>query len=313
MRTLIVGSRLAAGLVLGMLLFGTATAAAEGPDAKALFVAGQEAYNQGDYETAEAKWAAAYAKDPRPLLQYNLGNVYERLSRLGDALAAYEKYLATAPDDDDVRRAEVSAKVERIRSRLKETGIVVSGAPDGSEILIDGNTWGLTPRPDPIPVQPGSHNVTLKNAHYEDFTAVVSVGAGKKLEVTATMAPKPDETVATAASDEGADKPFPIVPVALMAGGGAVFVGGLVVGILASGKASDSKTGDDGDADSARTLALVADITMGVGIAAAGVGLVLLLLDGGDAETPPTGEGTGVAVAPVVTPTFAGATATLRF
>lgn len=295
--------------------------AAQAQDAKTLFLAGQEAYQQGDYDKAIANWNAAYAKDPKPLIQYNLGGAFERVGRIDAAVAAFDKYLATAPDDDRVRRAEVGAKIERLRARLRETGLVVEGAPDGTSIDIDGKSWGLTPRPDAISLQPGSHTVTLKRDGYEPFTAMVAIGAGERVTVSAQMKALPEEAVAAAATDAGdpvvltetKESAFPVVPVVLMAGGGAVFAGGLVVGLLASGKASDAKTDNDSDAKSAKSLALVSDIVMGVGIAAAAVGVVLLLVGGDDDETATATEQAGLRVMPLLGPSAAGASAEYRF
>jgi hypothetical protein len=303
------------GLIRSLVVFALCAFAAVAQaqsDAKTLFLEGEQAYQQGDYENAIAKWKAAYALDARPLILYNLGGAYERLGKSADALEAFEKYLATAPDDDRTRRAEVSAKAERIRARLKDTGVVVSGAPDGATIFIDDTSWGLTPRPDAIHVDPGSHTVRLELEGYETFTAVVAVGPGERANVAATMM-KAAPIEARAGGAEGAEGgAFPVVPVAFMAGGGAVFAGGLIVGILANGKAGDSETGSDSAADSAKSMALVADIMMGVGIAAVGVGLVLVLMDDDSPESA-RGEAPSFAATPVLTPSYVGGSASLRF
>lgn len=288
-------------------------------DARVIFGEGQEAYNQGDYEKSVSKWNEAYKLDPKPLIQYNLSNAYERLGKLTEAIKAAELYLSTAREDDRARRSDTTARLEKMKRRLEKTGIVISGAPDGSAISIDGQSWGLTPRPDPIRVSPGSHTVELSKDGYRGFTAVVSVSPGQRLGVTASMEQKdgaaPVANVEESATEgpkpqPEADDEFPIWPVSLMAGGGAVAIGGLIVGAIASSTADDSVTGDDDDADSAKTLALVADIMIFGGLAIAAGGVLWYFLDSGEDEAT---DSVSWGVVPVITPETAGAAAHVRF
>lgn len=78
--------------------------------------------------------------------------------------------------------------------------------------------------------------------------------------------------------DEPEQKKSQVLPIALMGGGGAMVVGGVIVWTMASGKASDCKT-DASACDSGKTLALVGDLLTFGGAAVAGTGLVLFLLN----------------------------------
>lgn len=93
-----------------------------------------------------------------------------------------------------------------------------------------------------------------------------------------------------------------ILPIVLMAAGGALIVGGVITGVMASGKASELEErcptmrcamGDQTGMDlqsSGTTLALLTDILIPVGVVSAGVGVVLFLLSGkkdAAAEPPP--------------------------
>lgn len=262
------------------------------PDARELFLRGQAAYERGDYEDAVAAWEAGYALDPRPLLQYNLGQAYERLGELPKAVGAFEAYLEHAsPSDPNQQRAR--AQLAAIRERLGRTSIVVAGGPEGATILIDGEDHGRTPRPDPIAVSPGSHQVEIVLEGYRPFEAAVSVAAGRAVDVNVVM----EEEVV------GGDSGPPLVPIILWAGGGAAIVAGAILGGIALGKANGADTSDGSDADSARGLALGADIAFGVGILAAGAGLLVFLLSGDDDADE------DVALTPAVGPGFAGAMA----
>lgn len=261
------------------------------PDARELFLRGQAAYERGDYEDSVEAWEAGYALDPRPLLQYNLGQAYERLGELPKAVSAFETYLENAsPSDPNQQRAR--AQLAAIRERLGRTSIVVAGGPEGATILIDGEDHGRTPRPDPISVTPGSHQVEVVMEGYRPFEAMVSVAAGRSVDVDVVLQEE-------AAPDEGA----PLVPIILWGAGGAAIVAGAILGGVALGKANGADTSDGSDADSARGLALGADIAIGVGVLAAGAGLLVYLLSGDD------GESDEVAFSPAVGPGFAGAMA----
>lgn len=252
---------------------------ASAQDARALFVRGSTAYDNGDYEGAVAAWVEAYELDPRPLLQYNLAQAYERLNRLEEAAAAYELFIGGAPDDG--RIAQARARMLSLQERLAATGILFQGGPDGAVLLVDGEDRGRLPRPDPLRVSPGSHQILIQAEGFADFTSAVAVNAGQTLELEVAM------TASAAVDGGGNSEPaasggISPIGIGVLAGGGALLVGGVVTGVLALGAADSAEFNDDGDADSARTLALVTDILVPVGVVAVGTGVVLMLvLDGG--------------------------------
>lgn len=280
--------------------------AAEG--AREKFMQGQQAYQQGDYETAIAAWQAAYELDPRPLILYNLSQAYERYGKLSEAVQALEKYTSEAdPSDPNVETAR--SRLSKLRERLGRTGIHITDAPDGAEILVDGHSWGRTPREEAIPLDPGTHRVVLKLEGYENFRASVGVPAGQTVDVGAEMEPE------VAGPGEAAAQGPGIAPWLLVGGGGGVLVTGAILGGVALGKAKDAEFRSGGDADSAETLALVADVMMGVGAAAAVGGFLwwLLTRGGGGDDEAPAEEASAVSLTPVFGPRTAGAEATLRF
>jgi len=307
-------------LLLSSATAATSTVAAQAPaeDARALFARGQTAYRQGDYEAAIAAWNSAYAQDPRPLLQYNLSQAYERLGRLLDAKTALERYVAEA-EATDTNQADARARLSSLRERLTRTGVRVSGGPEGATILIDGEDKGRTPRPDAISVAPGSHRIVVRLAGYDDFNATLVVPAGEAVQVEVEMIATSHinnslHNGGAAGPQRGADvssgSPLPAI---LLIGGGGVAAIGLGLGIVAFSMAGSATSSEGSDADTARTLALVADIGMGVGLLAAAFGLVLLLTGGDDEDAAPQASTARLRVGPIVTPTVAGASATLSF
>lgn len=260
-------------------------------DARTLFQRGQTAYSQGDYEAAIEQWTRAYELDARPLLQFNLSQAFERLGRLEDAIAAVERYLEHA-DPDDEHQADARARLSALRERLARTSVRIVGGPEGATILIDGEDRGRTPRPDPIPVAPGSHRIVLRAEGYHELVSSVVIPAGQAIEVPVEM--RPITTGSAAAATGGGDE-LPVVPIILFSAGGAAVIAGAVMGGVALGDAESAPGRDSAQADAARGLALGADITMGAGVALAAAGLIVLLVSdssGGEQETA------GVSLAP---------------
>jgi tetratricopeptide (TPR) repeat protein len=56
-----------------------------------------EAHQAGNYDVALAELQEAYALDPQPDLLYAIGQVYVKLGKCPEAVASYEKFLATNP------------------------------------------------------------------------------------------------------------------------------------------------------------------------------------------------------------------------
>ena len=65
---------------------------------KGLLKEGTVFYERGDFAAALGKFEAAYGIYPSPKLQFNIAQANRDLGRPVDALAAFEKFLALAPD-----------------------------------------------------------------------------------------------------------------------------------------------------------------------------------------------------------------------
>ena len=283
-----------------VVLLSPVAAEAQDVDAREEFLRGQTAYQQGDFQRAIEAWQRAYEADPRPLLLYNLARAHERLGHVREALDALDLYLDRASPNDE-HQSNARALSASLRERLAATAFVVVGAPDGATILVDGEPHSRTPRVDPIRVDPGSHQIELRHDDYAPFQAAVVVPAGETVEVRATMEARGGggvELTPVAAVDR--EESPSVLPFVLLGGGGAAIAVGAVLGVIALGAADDPE-----QFDSARGLALGADILFGVGVVAAAVGLVLLLTDDGETERAPTLV--RLHLAPAVGPTSGGA------
>lgn len=106
--------------------------------AKEMFKEGNAHYAAGRYEEAAVLFQQAYDLSQRPLLLFNLANVYERMANYDAAAAALRRYLET-PDVHDV----VSVR-ERLR-RLELTAATTRPAPE---------PLAPTPEPNPSEAEP---------------------------------------------------------------------------------------------------------------------------------------------------------------
>ncbi|MBX3275231.1 MAG: hypothetical protein KF729_33505 [Sandaracinaceae bacterium] len=109
----------APGWVMGWcaLWLAPAAAAAQTPDeieeARSIFERATQDYREGRFDDAWRGFTRAHELTGAPELLYNAGAAAERLGRDGDALVAYEAYLASLPEGAE--RAEVEARVRRLR------------------------------------------------------------------------------------------------------------------------------------------------------------------------------------------------------
>lgn len=267
-------------------------------DARSLFLRGQTAYSQGDYEDAATLWERAYALEARVGLQYNLSQCYERLGRLSDAAAALDAYVdGTAPDDP--RLADARARLSAIRERINRTAMILEGGPEGALLLVDGEDRGRLPRRDPLLVTPGNHEIRVRATGFQDFAASVAVPAGQSVDVGIEMIPVRSGGVS-------------LGPILTMAGGGAVLVAGLAVGGAALGQAGGATGPSTPAANDARTLALVSDILWPIGSAAIAGGLVWLIIELTSSSSEESAS-TAFQLTPIVGPSLVGLSADGRF
>ncbi|MFI5308020.1 MAG: PEGA domain-containing protein [Polyangiales bacterium] len=180
--------------------------AASSEGAKEHFKRGEAAYEKGNYTLAISEWQAAYTIEARPRIQYNIYQALERLGQLPEASAALQRYLSTA-DPDDPSYADATARMSALQQRLQATGIRLVGGPEGAAVNVSGHDWGMLPRPDRIPVQPGNHRVVITLAGHKDFVTNVVVPPGQvvdvpvQLEATAPAAPQPTAHAAGSSAD----------------------------------------------------------------------------------------------------------------
>ena len=107
-----------------------AAPALAGPDedARKHFDAGESYFRTSDYEGALREFRMAYTLSKRPLILLNLANVYERMSRLPEAVDLLKQFLEA--DKDTKERTTVELRIQNLQKRIDEAA---KSTPDAGD------------------------------------------------------------------------------------------------------------------------------------------------------------------------------------
>ena len=264
--------------------------------ARDLFIEGSELSKQERWDEARDRFSRSLALKRAAITMYSLAVAQMRSGQLVEALVSFRAFLAEPiqPATEPYQQAARDAVAE-LEGRVGYVAVSVSPAGvAGLTVTVDQELIPPAALSLPRMVNPGEHTVSAKAPGYVDAVETLTVTEGQRRELKLVLkngavagpAPgpvgSPDEPAPPPPGDAGPGGSFPVLPVALMVGGGVAFGVGLTVGLLGVSEAADAPTRDGPEADSARTKSIVGDVVAGVGIVAAGVGLVLLLVDGED-------------------------------
>jgi len=178
-----------------------------------------DALKRGDYPTALARFEEAYALVPSPKIHYDFGLAYVGLERPAEALAAFERFLAEAPDAPADKREKAASMVSALRARVAETAgrdeheaAQVAAQPAGPSAATSGVLPGAVSSP-PAAAKPAA-----------------SPGDGPTTALTTT-------------ADRDPSRVQRITAIAVGAAGVSLIAAGLVFGALAQ-REGDSLTND---------------------------------------------------------------------
>jgi hypothetical protein len=170
--------------------------------AQALLKEGAQHYQQGAFADALEKFEQAYAVFPSPKLLFNIGQASRELGRPVDAINAFEKFLAQAPDAAPELLTEARRSVEELAPKIGK--LLIDCTLAGAEITVDGRQVGWAPLVDMIRLAPGNHQVTAIHPSATPAIQNVIVNAGSV--ETVVMRPQP---ISVAAPVSPAPAPAP--------------------------------------------------------------------------------------------------------
>jgi tetratricopeptide (TPR) repeat protein len=267
--------------------------------ARAYFEEGARAYRKANYKKAVELFRKAYDTDPRPELVYNIGQAYERLRDVPDALSSLREYLRLSPATAD--RQHVEAAIHDLETELSATGVqqvTIASRPTGAEVEIDGRSAGETPWTGEL--KPGRHRAVLRLAGHADTRRDFLLNGDRAIDIdVALLGAEPSAPGnARAAAPAPSPTPTPLAPERDQAGLSRVRPwtwAALGTGVAALGAslgfelARESAQSEARSAttqiayrsayDSMKSRQTTSRVLLGVGAAATAAGGVLLYLD----------------------------------
>lgn len=275
-------------------------------EADRLFQLGRRASEMGKYSTACSLFRESYRLEPAVGTLLNLGDCEEQQNHLAAALDYYRTALSRMSVTDDrlgplrVRIEAVEGRAGRLELRLGE------GAPQESMITIDGEPVTPEKLRTPLVLPAGGHLVQVTAVGYRGSRQTVDITAGGKKSLTVWPGPQLDVNELALAVDDRAQeadreshaRTMRLVGWSAAGLGVASLWVGSVTGLFAIDREATRHDNCDAQnacnatgvaaAQSGKTFATVATITLAAGIVGVGAGVYLV------ATNPPGRGKTGV-------------------
>jgi len=227
--------------------------AADRTTARRLAVEGQIALKREDFDTAVDRFSRANELVPAPSFLVRLARAKAGQGRLVEAYELYNQIIREGVTPDKPRafkRAleDAQQEVKAIDPRLAWVSVTVVGAsPDVVEVTLNGAAIPNAALGAQRPVDPGTVRAVAKASGYRTAEAEVELAEGEHgpaIELRLVELPKPDPGPMKDPEKLMVDAEPPLVSMTALgytslAVGGAVLVGGSVLGILALNKDSE--------------------------------------------------------------------------
>lgn len=174
--------------------------------ARRRFQEGVKFFDQKKFEEARGAFLQAYALKRHPAVLLNLAQSEIRSGHPAEAARHFASYLRDTGSGSSLERSEAEKGLREARAKLSRIQI---SAPNGTEILVDGESVGQAPLAEPVDVTPGSHTVEGRQGG-RSTTSSVSVVVGRLGAATLSFdAPPP---AAAAPPPVVAPQPEPAAP-----------------------------------------------------------------------------------------------------
>ena len=244
-----------------------APAGAQAPgktEADVAFKNGRELLKAGKFADACRQFERSEELDPQLGTRFNIAQCDEKIGKLASALAIYRDLVA---NDSNAKRKDTSAAlVAQLGSRVPKLLVQVSTAPHLGVMLSasNGSTRSIQAN-EPVELDFGDYTIVVHadgmldysgkvSVHEESRTTTLAVVLGPAPAAVAEPAPTHVAAAAPAPTEGAPPEPDDTTPSShrklyafgAIGVGGAALAGGIVAGILASGKWSDAKKACDG-------------------------------------------------------------------
>ncbi|WP_437277235.1 hypothetical protein WME90_39280 [Sorangium sp. So ce375] len=162
--------------------------------AEALFKAARALVDKGDDAAGCPKFEASLALNPSASTQINIARCREREGKLATAWHDYHRALVlnreTAGEQRQKSLEEIANKgIAALDPRVPKLVIVVKGAAAGAEVQRDGTALPVAALGEPLPVDPGPHEIRASAPGHEAETRSITLAEGETATVELTLRP----------------------------------------------------------------------------------------------------------------------------
>jgi hypothetical protein len=193
-------------LIVATILATTAVARAQPADsgatgkvlvARRLYDEGVDAVNKGRWSLAHDRFKASYELAPRVLTLFNLAGSQAQTGRLVEAAESYRRFLRETTDGRYPElRSDATTQLEALEKQVAQMTVEITNIDGGDLILIDDVEYPHSALREPIPMNPGPHEVKVQR----DGTAIanqsITLAPGAADTVPIQLARKPPSLAA---------------------------------------------------------------------------------------------------------------------
>ncbi|WP_437926060.1 PEGA domain-containing protein [Sorangium sp. So ce291] len=205
--------------------------------AEALFKSARALVDKGDYAAGCPKFEASLELNPSASTMINIARCHEREGKVATAWHDYNRAIVlnreTAGEQRRRGLEEIAQKgIADLDARVPKLRVVVKGAPSGVEVQRDGTPVPAAALGEPLPVDPGPHDLRASAPGHETETRSVTLREGESVTVELTLRPAAGPTAATA-PEKAKEAPGRGVPTwAWVSGAAGIALVGASVGFL---------------------------------------------------------------------------------
>jgi hypothetical protein len=150
------------------------------------FKNGVARFKEGKFTEALAEFERANEISPHPLVLYNIAGCYRELSRYGEAVRYYNKFLSEGVGKvPPGRLADAQAELERIYALVAR--VLVKVDPPGASVFLDGAELGPVSPDAPLILAPGEHKLVARAPGRADAERTMRVASGDRRVVELTL------------------------------------------------------------------------------------------------------------------------------
>jgi len=126
---------------------------------------GLKLYSEGEYRLAVIEFERTYELVPDYRVLYNIGQVRIQLGDYARARVALERYVREGGDQlPQARLDAVKGDLDMLEGRTAT--LKIQSSLVGAEVLVDGESVGVTPLAEPVLMNAGDHNIEVRKPGY---------------------------------------------------------------------------------------------------------------------------------------------------